>query len=131
MLITVTSCRSDAYHDQRAPGATSKLPRRAPNALKVFHELAVGIKDAYEAGGCTPVKPPPRGVPGAVIVGGEENEGGGGGENDENGNSETLVLSDLEWEGQRILFDFMGNLDFVSTTCHIMPSLCFVSIHIF
>jgi hypothetical protein len=50
-IITVTSCQSDAYQDQRALGATSKLPPRAPSTLKTFHELAVGIKDAYEAGG--------------------------------------------------------------------------------
>ena len=47
----VTSCRSDAYHDQRVPVATSKFPRRAPSALDKNHELAVGINDAYEAGG--------------------------------------------------------------------------------
>jgi hypothetical protein len=28
-----------------------KLPRRAPSNLKIFHKLAIGIKDAYMAGG--------------------------------------------------------------------------------
>lgn len=107
IIITVTSCRSDAYHDQRAPGATSKLPRRAPNALKTFHELAVGIKDAYEAGGCMPKKPTTLagGVPGVIGGDSADEQGGGGGVHSE--------ISDAEREGQRILYDFMGNLDFL------------------
>jgi len=32
MIVTVTSCRSDAYHSQKAPGATTKVPRKAPSA---------------------------------------------------------------------------------------------------
>jgi hypothetical protein len=75
-IVTVTSCRSDAYHDQRASGSTSKLPRRAPSALKTFHELAVGIKDAYEAGGYVVLRPPPRMNGG---VGDRSGAGGGGG----------------------------------------------------
>jgi len=59
VLIAVTSCRSDAYYSQKAPGSTSMLPRKAPSALKTFHELAVGVKDAYEAVGATPKKPDP------------------------------------------------------------------------
>mmetsp|Transcript_25343 Transcript_25343/g.52991 ORF Transcript_25343/g.52991 Transcript_25343/m.52991 type:complete len:1482 (+) Transcript_25343:1-4446(+) len=138
MIITVTSCRSDAYHDQRAPGSTSKLPRRAPSALKTFHELAVGIKDAYEAGGCTPVRPPPaKGMdptPPTLIgsSGGENADGVASDEfkdedgtttssstaaatdNDSNANTPTIPqLTEVEWEHQRILFDFMGNLDFL------------------
>ena len=48
MIITVTTCRSDAYHDQRAPRSTVKLPRRAPSALRTFHELLVGMKSMRE-----------------------------------------------------------------------------------
>ena len=125
-IVTVTSCRSDAYHDQRAPGATSKLPRRAPSALKTFHELAVGIKDAYEAGGCVPSRPPPRndgggggagcGVPSSIGGGGGEEEGSF--EEGENSNNAIVVapqprLSDAEWERHAVLFEFMGNLDFL------------------
>jgi len=54
ILVAVTSCRSDAYYNQKAPGSTSKLPRKAPSNLKLFHELAVGIKDAYNAVGEMP-----------------------------------------------------------------------------
>lgn len=57
IIITVTSCRSDAYHENRAPGSTVKLPRRAPSALKTFHELALAVKDAYLAVGMVPTKP--------------------------------------------------------------------------
>ena len=60
IMIAVTSCRSDAYHNQKAPGSTSKLPRKAPSNLKLFHELAVGVKDAYTASGETPVRPDPE-----------------------------------------------------------------------
>ncbi|KAL7434903.1 hypothetical protein ACHAXH_009043, partial [Discostella pseudostelligera] len=145
-IITVTSCRSDAYYDQRSPGCTiSKLPRRAPTALKTFHELAVGIKDAYDAGGYVPRKPPPRngsggtGGSGGKGVGEEEDDGipsviGGDSassgssnnsnekENEEN-NAEVILedlnkmnlpqLTDAEWSHQSILFEFMGNLDFL------------------
>jgi hypothetical protein len=126
--VTVTSCRSDAYHDQRAPGATSKLPRRAPSALKTFHELAVGIKDAYEAGGCVPSRPPPwndgGGGGGGAGCGVPSSIGGGGGEEEgsfeegENSNNAIVVapqprLSDAEWERHAVLFEFMGNLDFL------------------
>ena len=56
-IIMVTSCNSDACRDQKTLGTTPRLPRRASSALKTFDELAVGIKDAYEAGGCMPIKP--------------------------------------------------------------------------
>eukprot|EP00978_Attheya_sp_CCMP212_P008917 scaffold21034_cov42-Attheya_sp.AAC.2 len=56
-IVAVTSCRSDAYYSQKAPGSISKMPRKAPSALKTFHELAVGLKDAYAAMGETPVQP--------------------------------------------------------------------------
>lgn len=110
-IITVTSCRSDAYHDQRAPGATSKLPRRAPSALKTFHELAVGIKDAYEAGGCMPIKPPPKNGSGGIpsVIGESKDENG----TTTNTTTEIPQLTDVEWEHQGILFEFMGNLDFL------------------
>ena len=76
MLVAVTSCRSDGYYNQKAPGSTAKLPRKAPANLKLFHELAVGVKDAYAAVGETPKNPP---------------------------------------EGQTsVLWEFIGNLDFVS-----------------
>ena len=45
LLVAVTSCRSDGYYSQKAPGSISKLPRKAPTNLKLFHELAVGVKD--------------------------------------------------------------------------------------
>ena len=78
MLVAVTSCRSDGYYHQKAPGSTSKLPRKAPTNLKLFHELAVGVKDAYAAVGATPQKP-----------------------------------DDSVQDGRRVLWDFVGNLDFV------------------
>jgi hypothetical protein len=86
ILVAVTSCRSDAYYHQKAPGSTSKLPRKAPSNLKLFHELAVGIKDAYAAVGQTPKRPV------------EENDG----------------LSQDILEGKTVLWEFVGNLDFVS-----------------
>lgn len=64
------------------------LPRKAPSALKTFHELAVGTKDAYESLGATPVKV------------------------DEN-SVEYVNMSKAEQEGRKILFEFMGNLNFV------------------
>ena len=58
-IVTVTSCWSDAYHNQQALGAISKLPRHELSALKTFHELALGIKDAYKVRGfCDPKAPP-------------------------------------------------------------------------
>lgn len=89
-IVTVTSCRSDGYYNQKAPGSTSKLPRKAPTNLKLFHELAVGIKDAYAAVGQTPVKP--------VL------------ENEETGEK----MSDDEFYARSVLWEFMGNIDFVS-----------------
>lgn len=89
-IVTVTSCRSDGYYNQKAPGSTSKLPRKAPTNLKLFHELAVGIKDAYAAVGQTPVKP--------VL------------ENDETGEK----MSDDEFFARSVLWEFIGNIDFVS-----------------
>lgn len=91
ILVAVTSCRSDAYYNQKAPGSTSKLPRKAPSNLKLFHELAVGIKDAYAAVGQTPTRPP------EPEVGGPKQD--------------TQLL-----EGKAVLWEFFGNLDFVSVT---------------
>lgn len=85
MLVAVTSCRSDGYYNQKAPGSTFKLPRKAPTNLKLFHELAVGVKDAYAAVGATPKNP----------------------ENDEETKKDDV-------EARMILWDFVGNLDFVS-----------------
>jgi len=121
LIVTVTSCRSDAYHEGRACG-TSRLPRRAPSALKTFHELAVGVKDAYEAGGCTVSKPPPReGDKGDGKVGGDGIPsviGGDGNNNDEinddaNNANTTPQLSQAEWDRRSVLFEFFGNLDFL------------------
>lgn len=89
MLVAVTSCRSDGYYNQKAPGSTSKLPRKAPTNLKLFHELAVGVKDAYAAVGCTPRNPT------------EE---------------EKKKLEKDELEARMVLWDFVGNLDFVSSS---------------
>jgi hypothetical protein len=85
MLVAVTSCRSDGYYNQKAPGSTSKLPRKAPANLKLFHELAVGVKDAYAAVGATPRKPV-----------------------DDKDDPKAANNSD------RVLWEFVGNLDFVS-----------------
>ncbi|KAG7368793.1 tetratricopeptide repeat protein [Nitzschia inconspicua] len=84
-IVTVTSCRSDGYYNQKAPGSTSKLPRKAPTNLKLFHELAVGLKDAYAAVGQTPVNP------------------------------ETLEgeMSEKEFLGRTVLWEFIGNIDFL------------------
>jgi hypothetical protein len=87
MLVAVTSCRSDGYYNQKAPGSTSKLPRRAPTNLKLFHELAVGVKDAYEAVGATPKAPT---------------------------DEEKKKLDPEEVDAKAVLWDFIGNLDFVS-----------------
>jgi len=84
----VTSCRSDAYHAQKAPGSTSMLPRKAPSALKTFHELAVGVKDAYDAVGKTPTKPD------------EKAEG-------------FKSLPYYEREARKVLWEFMGNINFL------------------
>lgn len=87
--MAVTSCKSDAYYAQKAPGAISMLPRKAPSALKTFHELAVGMKDAYEAVGATPVKM------------------------DET-SEEFQRMPRRDQEGRSVLWDFMGNINFVS-----------------
>lgn len=87
MLVAVTSCRSDGYYNEKAPGSTTKLPRKAPTNLKLFHELAVGVKDAYAAVGAVPRKPT----------------------EDDKAN-----LSKDEYEAMVVLWDFVGNLDFVS-----------------
>jgi hypothetical protein len=88
-IVTVTSCRSDGYYNQKAPGSTSKLPRKAPTNLKLFHELAVGIKDAYAAMGQTPFKP-------AL-------------ENEETGEK----MDQEEFDARSVLWEFVGNIDFV------------------
>ena len=123
LIVTVTSCRSDAYHEGRACG-TSRLPRRAPSALKTFHELAVGVKDAYEAGGCVISKPPPResdsgngegndkndGIP--AVIGGDDNDNNNDSSSN-NTNTTTPPLSKAEWDRRSVLFEFFGNLDFL------------------
>ena len=93
VVVAVTSCRSDAYYHQKAPGSTAMLPRKAPSALKLFHELAVGVKDAYAALGATPTKPD-MDDNGKLIIGQDQTR--------------------VEAEGMKVLWEFMGNLDFVS-----------------
>ena len=92
-IVTVTSCRSDGYYNQKAPGSTSKLPRKAPTNLKLFHELAVGIKDAYAAVGQTPNKP--------VLE-----------TNDVTGHP---TMNEKEFQARSVLWEFIGNIDFVRT----------------
>ena len=87
MMVAVTSCRSDGYYNQRAPGSTAKLSRKAPTNLKLFHELAVGVKDAYAAVGAMPKKPT---------------------------DEEERSLSSEELLARNVLWEFVGNLDFVS-----------------
>jgi hypothetical protein len=91
ILVAVTSCRSDGYYNQKAPGSTFKLPRKAPTNLKLFHELAVGVKDAYAAVGATPRNPT---------------------------DEERSALDESTVQAKTILWDFVGNLDFVSVVCH-------------
>jgi hypothetical protein len=91
-IVTVTSCRSDGYYNEKAPGSTSKLPRKAPTNLKLFHEMAVGVKDAYAAVGQTPTKP--------VL---EAEEGG-------------EKMTEQEFRSRSTLWEFIGNIDFVSTS---------------
>ncbi len=89
MLVAVTSCRSDAYYAQKAPGAISMLPRKAPSALKTFHELAVGMKDAYEAVGATPMQIDQE-------------------------SDEAQRMPRREREGRIVLWEFLDNVNFVS-----------------
>lgn len=104
-VVTVTSCRSDGYYNQKAPGSTSKLPRKAPTNLKLFHELAVGLKDAFTAVGQTPIKPQKE----------EEIT------DEATGETKTVAnMSDEEFAGRTILWDFMGNIDFVRIGCILM-----------
>lgn len=104
-IVTVTSCRSDGYYNQKAPGSTSKLPRKAPTNLKLFHELAVGIKDAYAAVGQTPTKPSM-----------EPDEATG-----------QPLLTEKEFYAHSVLWEFIGNIDFVSvyanSTCAMTTNL--------
>lgn len=86
LLVAVTSCRSDGYYSQKAPGSISKLPRKAPTNLKLFHELAVGVKDAYAAVGATPRNPT---------------------------DDEKKKLTPDVIDSKVVLWDFIGNLDFV------------------
>lgn len=88
-IVTVTSCRSDGYYNEKAPGSTSKLPRKAPTNLKLFHELAVGVKDAFAAVGQTPAKP--------VAV------------NEETGEK----MDEQEFYARSVLWEFIGNIDFL------------------
>eukprot|EP00548_Thalassiothrix_antarctica_P014747 CAMPEP_0194179596 /NCGR_PEP_ID=MMETSP0154-20130528/13025_1 /TAXON_ID=1049557 /ORGANISM="Thalassiothrix antarctica, Strain L6-D1" /LENGTH=419 /DNA_ID=CAMNT_0038894999 /DNA_START=400 /DNA_END=1659 /DNA_ORIENTATION=- len=49
VLVAVTSCNSDLYHNQNTTEMRSKLQTRFSNELISFYELAVGMKDAYAA----------------------------------------------------------------------------------
>lgn len=82
------------------------LPRKAPSALKTFHELAVGVKDAYAAVGKTPQQP----------------------EVDKDGYIVFLDGEDAaEAEGRNVLWEFMGNLDFVRFSSSIQYTTHFSS----
>ena len=116
--------------------------------MKTFHELAVGIKDAYEAGGCVPKNPPllakegggggdkgkaeatGGGADSAANAGGDSGVDSNEGDNKDDSTTSTTKafagsnnnnnyvnsmpqLTESEWEHQRILFEFMGNLDFL------------------
>lgn len=96
-VVTVTSCRSDGYYNQKAPGSTSKLPRKAPTNLKLFHELAVGLKDAFTAVGQTPTKP----IMEQQIEDEITNE------------KKTIIMDENEFNGRTVLWDFIGNIDFL------------------
>mmetsp|Transcript_23505 Transcript_23505/g.26769 ORF Transcript_23505/g.26769 Transcript_23505/m.26769 type:complete len:311 (+) Transcript_23505:484-1416(+) len=89
ILVAVTSCRSDAYYNQKAPGSTSKLPGKAPSNLKLFHELAVGIKDAYTAVGEMPKRL-----------------------------DESQEINTLDTKGRAILRNFFENIDFLLGFVH-------------
>jgi hypothetical protein len=97
VIVTVTSCRSDGYHNQKAPGSTSKLPRKAPANLKLFHELAVGLKDAFIAVGATPERPTAEDI-GKLTP------------------NRATPMTKTEFEGRMVIWEFVGNLDFVSFT---------------
>lgn len=100
LLVAVTSCRSDGYYNEKAPGSVSKLPRKAPTNLKLFHELAVGVKDAYEAVNATPRRPT---------------------EDDQQ------HLEADEYQAKLVLWDFIGNLNFVSTPLVVSTYFMFAS----
>ena len=100
LLVAVTSCRSDGYYNEKAPGSVSKLPRKAPTNLKLFHELAVGVKDAYEAVNATPRRPT---------------------EDDQE------HLEADEYQAKLVLWDFIGNLNFVRTLLVVSNDFMFVN----
>jgi len=104
-IVTVTSCRSDGYYNQKAPGSTSKLPRKAPTNLKLFHELAVGVKDAYAAVGQTPKKP----VLETDDITGHPN------------------MSEKEFQARSVLWEFIGNIDFVRIVAFLVRTLGLVA----
>ena len=104
--------------------------------MKKIHELAVGIKDAYEAGGSVPMWPPPKGstdgdnVQAVIEPATGSNGVGAGGKkfkeengttasataaaaNNNNNSSSIPQLTKVEWEHQHILFGFMGSLIFL------------------
>mmetsp|Transcript_40424 Transcript_40424/g.79103 ORF Transcript_40424/g.79103 Transcript_40424/m.79103 type:complete len:1645 (-) Transcript_40424:50-4984(-) len=85
-LVFVTSRRSSKYKNA---GTTSRLDKRAPAALKTFHELAMGIKDAYEATGTAPKVPC---------------------HNDQEGNCDQISTNN---GASMSICEFLGNLDFL------------------
>lgn len=94
VVVAVTSCRSDAYHHPKG-ASRSVLPRNAPPVLKLFHELAVGVQDAYAAVGATPTKPELLDSAGKIATIGEDRR------------------TRIEEEGRKILWEFMEHLDFL------------------
>ena len=52
IIVAVTSCKSASYNKHKPLSKViEQLPNKAPSVLKMFHELAIGVIDAYEASG--------------------------------------------------------------------------------
>ena len=101
---------------------TVKLPRRAPSALKTFHELALAVKDAFLAGGCLPVKPVKRDVDDDNVAGGKDQghnkDQGEISTNNQNGDSANNNDNPMyTTTTNNTLYDFLSNLDFLLALC--------------
>jgi hypothetical protein len=70
----------------------------------LFHELAVGVKDAYAAVGATPRNP--------NLV--NHNNNGNGDEEQRATTTNAAPPDEATLQARTILWDFIGNLDFVS-----------------
>jgi len=52
IIVAVTSCKCSSYNKHKPLSKViEQLPSKAPSVLKTFHELAIGVIDAYEASG--------------------------------------------------------------------------------